>query len=301
MSCTASSSSAERLLATRLEGDAGAVARDRWAAGIVVRPRPRPRRASCSRAWSCWRPGRARRCSRMRVLSSADRLFASDWKTAYRPSAEMSGSLESSFAPAPPAPGARLTSVVVSATRSRTKMFVTPSSSSVERLSASDTKTTKRPSAESAGPLESRVPRGAARHPRRGLRGSSCPQPRRARRRCGPSRRPRSRGCRRRCRRRRVAVRRDRGGTASSSTGAPPTPVAREIRSTSSLAPGPARAGRPRRRDEREGDDGPAAHAASPGRRPSGCRGAGRRPTGRSPGAGSARWRCARRPGRCAG
>ena len=44
-----------------------------------------------------------------------------------------------------------------------------------------------------------------------------------------------------------------------------------------------------------------ASRRVSPGRPRSAWPGAGRRPTGRSPGAGSARWRCAPRPGRCAG
>ena len=65
--------------------------------------------------------------------------------------------------PAPPGPEARLASVVVPATRSRTKMFVNVSSSSVERLSASDANTTKRPVAGDRRAARVGVPRGAAR------------------------------------------------------------------------------------------------------------------------------------------
>lgn len=54
------------------------------------------------------------------LSSSADRLSATDWKVTNRPSSEMSGWFELPFAPAPPGPDARLTSVVVLATRSRT-------------------------------------------------------------------------------------------------------------------------------------------------------------------------------------
>ena len=104
----------------------------------------------------------------LNALSSAvDRLLAFDSKTTKRPSSEMSAALESPFAPAPPGPDARLTSVVVSATRSRTNTFVTPLLSAVERLLASDRKTTWRPSPEIARAYESSFPP----RPRRPSRG----------------------------------------------------------------------------------------------------------------------------------
>ena len=83
--------------------------------------------------------------------SSAERLWASRRKTTRLPSPEMLGVKEPAMAGAPPAPVARLTSVVVLATRSRTKTLATPSSSSAERLSAPDRKTTLRPSSEMSG------------------------------------------------------------------------------------------------------------------------------------------------------
>ena len=58
------------------------------------------------------------------LLSSMERLLASLWKATRLPSPEIDGMTELSFAPAPSASGARLTSVVVLSTRSRTKMFV---------------------------------------------------------------------------------------------------------------------------------------------------------------------------------
>ena len=75
-------------------------------------------------------------------LSSAERLLAPDWNATRAPLAEMYGKDESPLAPAPPRPGARLTSLVVLATRSRTKMLVKASSAAGARLSASDWKTT---------------------------------------------------------------------------------------------------------------------------------------------------------------
>ena len=85
------------------------------------------------------------------LSSSAERLSAPDWKTTRLPSPEMLGLKEPAMAGAPPAPVARLTSVVVLATRSRTKMLATPLSSSAERLSAPDRKTTRLPSPEMSG------------------------------------------------------------------------------------------------------------------------------------------------------
>ena len=97
-----------------------------------------------------------------KVLSSSiDRLSATDWKTTNRPSSEMSGWFELPFAPAPPGPDARLTRLVVLATRSRTKMFVVTLLSSGDRLSASDSNTTKRPLPEIAGSWEA-APAAAA-------------------------------------------------------------------------------------------------------------------------------------------
>ena len=86
--------------------------------------------------------------------SSAERLSAPDRKTTRLPSPEMSGVNAAALAAAPPGPVARLTSVVVLATRSRTKMLATPLSSSAERLLAPDWKTTRRPSPEMLGVKE---------------------------------------------------------------------------------------------------------------------------------------------------
>ena len=57
------------------------------------------------------------------LLSSLLRLFAGESKATRRPVPDMDGANEPSLAPAPPAPVARLASVVVFMVRSRTKML----------------------------------------------------------------------------------------------------------------------------------------------------------------------------------
>ena len=74
--------------------------------------------------------------------SSFERLSAREAKATRVPSSEIAGANEMSFAPAPLAPDRRLTRTVVFATRSRTKRFLTASSSAPERLSPSDSKAT---------------------------------------------------------------------------------------------------------------------------------------------------------------
>ncbi len=76
------------------------------------------------------------------LRSSSERLLAFDWKTMRLPSSEIAGRRESSLPPGPPAPGVLLTSRVVLATRSRTKMFANAGFAAGDRLSASDSKTT---------------------------------------------------------------------------------------------------------------------------------------------------------------
>ena len=82
-------------------------------------------------------------------LSAVLRLLASELKATERPFPEIEGLAELSSPPTPLV--ARLTNRVVPFLRSRTKMFDTPSLSSMLRLLASDWKATKRPSAEIDG------------------------------------------------------------------------------------------------------------------------------------------------------
>jgi hypothetical protein len=84
--------------------------------------------------------------------SSLLRLPAVEANATNWPSAEVVGPVESASAPTPVAPSARLTNVVVAAYRSRTNTFATPSLSSALRLSAPETNTTNRPSAETEAP-----------------------------------------------------------------------------------------------------------------------------------------------------
>ena len=122
------------------------------------------------------------------------------------------------------------------ATRSRTKMLATLSSSSGERLSASDANATKRPSPEMAGSDDGlrRPPRPP--RPRRGSRASSRSCRPRGRR-CRPPGCPRPRGCRAiDWNATRSPLAEMEGVVENSSAGAPAGPVAREIRTTSSLA-----------------------------------------------------------------
>src|SRR5215217_499771 len=87
--------------------------------------------------------------------STALRLLASDSKATKRPSAEIEGLDELPSPPGPVAPPVRLTSLISPVRRSRRKTFETPLLSKRLRLSASDWKATKRPSAEIEGRNES--------------------------------------------------------------------------------------------------------------------------------------------------
>ena len=89
--------------------------------------------------------------------SSPERLSAFDWKATKRPSPEMTTSDALPSPPGPVGPSARLTRVVASASRSRTKTSSAATSSSAERLLAAEMKATARPSAESAEPDTERV------------------------------------------------------------------------------------------------------------------------------------------------
>ena len=148
----------------------------------------------------------------------------------------MSASCARASAGAPPAPVARLTSVVVLATRSRTKTLSSALLSSADRLSASEVKTTSRPSAESPGPPElpsapapaapvARVTRtvvfAAASRTKMLVTPLSSSAERVSATLSNATRSP-------------LAV--IAGENALASTGAPAGPVAREIRTTSSLA-----------------------------------------------------------------
>ncbi len=209
--------------------------------------------------------------------------------------------------PAPPGPVARLTRIVVLATRSRTKTFVTLSSSSGERLSASDANATKRPSPEIDGSARRAASAAAPAAPEARLTSVVAFVPTSRTKMLRPPGCPRPRGCSASdCRRppgRRSAEMEGVVGELRR-PGAPAAPVAREMRIDVVLG-GERGRGQGRRRDggQREADEPWPPHGVplSPGRRPSAWRGAGRCPTGRSRGAGSGRWRCAPRPGRCAG
>src|SRR4051794_11203258 len=92
----------------------------------------------------------------------AARLPAAETKATSRPSPEIDGAADGPSAAAPVAPAARLASVVVPAKRSRTYTAGTPggTSASDTRPGASETKATRRPSAEMTGSVD--VPRATA-------------------------------------------------------------------------------------------------------------------------------------------
>jgi hypothetical protein len=98
------------------------------------------------------------RTSKVVSPSSGWRFVATEVKATKRPSAETAGSKEPSLPLAPVAPAARLTSVVVPATKSRTNTSVFVSVSSGCRFEALEWKATKRPSAETAGKPEKSFP-----------------------------------------------------------------------------------------------------------------------------------------------
>ncbi len=90
--------------------------------------------------------------------SSEWRFDASELNATKRPSAEIAAEEESSFPLAPAASVARLTSVVVFVSRSRTNTSKVASVSSGCRFEAPELKATKRPSAEIAGTSDSPFP-----------------------------------------------------------------------------------------------------------------------------------------------
>ena len=99
--------------------------------------------------------------SSLPLVSPGTRLLASELKATKRPSAEIAGSKLSPLPWTPPGP--RLTRWVVPVWRSRTNTSSTPLVSPGTRLVASESKATKRPSAEIAGPDAGTVALDAAR------------------------------------------------------------------------------------------------------------------------------------------
>ena len=278
-----------QVVGARLEGDPGAVPRDRRREGVVVGAGAARPRARGSRGSWCWLPGRARRCSRARCRLRPRGCWRA---TRRRPGCRRprsTGLNESSLPPAPLAPeraaheGRRVGDQVAHEdVRGRRCRRRSRGCGPGRR-----TRRSARPP-RSPGRARSRSRRRRA-GPTPGSRAWWCSRPRRARRRSRCRCRPRPRGCPRRCRRRPARRSpRSRGGLASPSAGAPGG--AGGPRDQDQVVLG--RQGGCRQRGRGGGgeaasdQDGRGPHAASPGRPRSGWPGAGRRPTGRSPGAG---------------